>query len=108
MVAFISGYNLEKPLKRATDSGVEVDYLSDGTPLQRTLSREIYSTVPCKFKYLTLAKKNTLVSWLETNAGATVTWTIDGTAYTGNITGHSEHMVGPSYQVDFSYYARKV
>jgi len=108
-VAFPSGFNLERESTFSNNSNVVVDFMSDGTPRQRTLGTTPYTTIACKFDYLAAADKETLVTFLDTNAANTITWTIDGIDYSGVfLPGYNVSMTGPLYNVSFSYYAAVV
>jgi hypothetical protein len=108
-VAFPAGYNLERDSTFENVSNVTVDIMSDGTPRQRTTSATPYTSIACKFAYLTATDKQTLVTFLTTNAANTITWTIDGVNYSGVFMGNmSITMTGPLYNVTFTYYATTV
>jgi len=105
--AFPAGFNLERESTFDNDHGVVVDIMSDGTPRQRQLGTAQWKTIKCKFDYLTATQKDTLVSFMETNAANTITWTIDGTNYIGVFkASYSLSMSGPLYNLSFDYYAK--
>ena len=106
-VAFPSGYNLSRSSTFRHSAAAAVDIMSDGTPRSRTLTTGRFVTVSCLFEYLTADETTYLVSWLTTNEGNTVTWTIDGVNYSGMIIGGQQRtMTGPLFSVSFEYYAQ--
>ena len=108
-VAFPTGYNLSRASQFRFHSSTAVDFMSDGTPRQRTLRSNAYVTVSCLFEYLTSTERGLLLIFILLNAGNTITWTIDGINYSGVIVGdYSETMTGPLYSVAFEYYAQIV
>ena len=105
-VAFPAGFNLDRSTTFQSGKNTVVDISSDGTPLLRTLNITPYTSINCRFTYLSLASRNTLVTFITDNESNTITWTIDGINYSGVILpGYSISMTGPLYNVEFTYYA---
>jgi len=107
--AFPAGFNLARSAVIRTLSTTAVDIMTDGTPRQRTLTANFYTTINCVYEYLTVIEKITLEWFLAANMANTITMTIDGYNYSGVILdGYEITMNGPLYQVSFNYYAKIV
>lgn len=108
-VAFPAGYNLSRSSTFNHRPAAAVDIMSDGTPRARTLTASAFLTISCLFEYLTAAESAALVSFLLTNEGNTITWTVDGINYSGMVTGGQQRtMTGPLFSISFDYYAQIV
>jgi len=109
MAAFPAGYDLERSSQFSFDANTAVDVMSDGSTRVRSMGATQYVTIRCEFRYLTLTEKNTLTAFLLTNKATVITWTIDGTDYSGYVMGrHTETMSGNRYTVRFTYRAEEV
>lgn len=100
---------LERSSPFENDNNVKTDMLDDGEPRQRVLGTDVYDDIRCHFKSLPAADYATLRTFLITNRTEEVTWTIDGVNYSGRLKGRiRKHMVGPLFNVSFTYYAKEV
>lgn len=107
-VAFPS-LNLDRETTFQHDNLTRVDRVTDGSARSRVLSTTQYVSIKCVFKYLDSDDKATLETFLKENRANTITWTIDSVNYSGVIDGgHSVSMVGPLFNISFTYYASEV
>jgi len=106
-VAFPSGYALSRKTTFARDPSIAVDYLEDGTPRTREIGGVAWVVIQCEIEYITKAERDTLTAFLFSNRSSEITWTIDGTSYTGRIiSGVEEKITGNRYSLSFTYRAR--
>lgn len=97
---------LERDSVFSHNNNVKTDIMSDGTVRVREMASGQYVSIECNFKHLFSTDKDTLETFLKTNRANTITWTIDGVAYTGNLVGgHKLTMTGSLYNISFTYYA---
>jgi len=85
--------------------------MPDLTPISTATGGGTYSTWGCKFKNISSADKDTLVTFLRANrATIDITWTIDGIGYSGSFTGgyRLESKSDSVHTVTFTYYAAAV
>ena len=108
-VAFPTGLYLERDSAFTFNTNTQVDYLADGSARVRVKGTDQYVTIECNFKNMFTADKDTLTAFLSTNCSNTITWTIDGTNYSGVFVGpYKLTMTGILFNVSFVYYATEV
>jgi hypothetical protein len=109
IVAFPEAYVLKRSSTMAANDNVAVDYLDDGEPLARVTGTSSFANIPCDISSLFETEKDDLVGFLRANASNSITWTIDGVSYIGNIVGsYRYNMTGNLYNVQFNYYAKRL
>lgn len=100
---------LERKSPVAVDDGVRDDVRDDGEPLAIIVREEEWTTIRCRFSWLTATEYDTLKTFLRTNRGNTVTWAIDAENYSGRILGGWGYTKdGNRFSVNFTYYAKVV
>lgn len=109
VVAFPSGFYLDRATTLDHDTGFQTDIMSDGSPRLRQISSTAYTNIACSFSGLTSSEKDTLTSFIKTNAANSITWAIDGIAYIGFVRGgYQVSMTGRRFNVSFVYYATEL
>jgi hypothetical protein len=108
-VAFPSGYPIARPVQISDDLNTQIDVMDDNSTSLRQLGTVTYTTLQVQLRYLESSELSTLLSFINTNKGEEITWTIDSINYIGYIVGpFVRTMVGNRYNVTFTYRAKEV
>lgn len=105
-VAFPSDYIAARSTTIKNMPSEAVDILTDGTTRVRTLTTTKYAQINWKSEPLYSDEMTVLDAFLIANSANTITMTLDGKDYSGNIIGgHDVSMSGGIFYISFLYYA---
>jgi len=108
-VAFTPTTIIQRTSQFSHDLNVHLDKMDDGEPRSRVFGDEEFVNISCHFKYMTKAERDTLKTFLKTNKGEEITWTINSQDYSGFFQSRfKQSFVGNLYNIIIIYSAKEV